>query len=72
MGTSFEWKIVVGQRRLNQWKQSWKNQVKDFMRGRNMEEDIAEDRHVWHLRVDGWLLAVQILKIEKKKLLIFD
>ena len=24
---------------------SWKNQVTDFMRSRNMEEDMAEDRH---------------------------
>ena len=33
--------------------QSWKNQVMDFMRIRNLEEDRAEDRYLWHLGVDG-------------------
>ena len=28
---------------------------------RNMEEDISEDRHLWRLGVDGWLLAVIII-----------
>ena len=32
--------------------------VTDFMRSRNMEEDMAEDRHLWRLGVDGQLLAV--------------
>ena len=31
------------------------------MKSRNMEEDMAEDRHLWRLGVDGRLLAVQIL-----------
>ena len=35
-----------------------KNQVTDFMRNRNMEEDKAKDRHIWRLGVDGRLLAV--------------
>ena len=38
--------------------QSWRNQVTDFMRSRNMEEDMAEDRHLWRLGVDAGLLAV--------------
>ena len=29
-----------------------------------MEEDMAEDRHLWHLRVDAWLLSV---KVQNKK-----
>ena len=35
----------------------------DFMGNRNMEEDMAEDRHLWGLGVDGRLLAEQILII---------
>ena len=35
-----------------------KNQVTDFMTSRNMEEDMAEDRHLWRLGGDGRLLAV--------------
>ena len=30
----------------------------DFMKSRNMEEDMAENRHLWRLGVDGRLLAV--------------
>ena len=41
--------------------QSWKNQLTDFMKSRNMEEDMAEDRHLWGLGVDGRLLALWIL-----------
>ena len=33
-------------------------QVTDFMMSGNMEEDMAEDRHLWRLGVDGRLLAV--------------
>ena len=25
------------------------------MRSRNMEEDMTEDRHLWHLGMDGWM-----------------
>ena len=32
-------------------------------RSRNLEQDMAEDRHIWCLGVDGRLLAVQILII---------
>ena len=35
-----------GRRRKRRPQQSWKNQVTDFMRSRNMEEDMAEDRHL--------------------------
>jgi hypothetical protein len=43
-----------GRRKRGGLQQSWRN----FMRSRNMEEDMAEDRHLWQLGVDGWLLAV--------------
>ena len=54
MDTSFEWKIVVDQRRFTgghrtvggEEEQSWRNQVTDFMNNRNIEEDMAEDRHL--------------------------
>ena len=36
-------------------KLSWKNQVTDFMKSRGMEEDKAENRHLWRLGVDGRL-----------------
>ena len=32
----------------------------DFMKSRGMEEDRAEDRHLWRLGVDRRLLAVYI------------
>jgi hypothetical protein len=51
----YQW-IPHGRRRRPQ--QSWKNQVTDFLRSRNLEEDMAEDRHLWCLGVDGRLLAV--------------
>ena len=34
-----------GRRRKERQQQSWKNQVKDFMRSRNMEEYMGEGRH---------------------------
>ena len=36
--------------------QSWNNQVKNFTRIRNMEEDMAEDKHLWRLGMDRQLL----------------
>ena len=33
-------------------------QVTDFMRSRNMEEDMAEDRDLWRFGGDGQLLAI--------------
>ena len=33
----------------------------DFMKSRGMEEDMAEDRCLWCLGVDGRLLAVYVL-----------
>ena len=47
-----------GRRRRVRPQQSWRNQVTVFMKSRNMEEDMAEDRHLWRLGVDGLLLAV--------------
>jgi hypothetical protein len=45
-------------RRTGRSQQSWKDQVTDLMRSRNMEEDMAGDIHLWHLGVDGRFLAV--------------
>ena len=52
MDTSLEWKIVVDQGRFTSGHRTLggedlNNQVTDFMRSRNMEEDMAEDRHLW-------------------------
>ena len=46
-----------GRRRRERPQRSWKNQVTDFMRSRNMEECIAEDRYIWRLGVDGQLFG---------------
>ena len=32
----------------------------NFMKSRGMEEDMAEDRYLWRLGVDGRLLAVYV------------
>jgi hypothetical protein len=67
MDTSLKWMIVVS-RRFFQWTpngkgrrgrphQSGKNQMRNFMRSRNMEEVIAEDKHLQRLRMDRRLLA---------------
>jgi hypothetical protein len=53
----YQW-TLHGRRRRGRPRQSWRNQVTDFMKSRNMEEDMAEDRHLWRLGVDGRLLAV--------------
>ena len=50
-----------GRRRRGRPQQLWRNQVTDFMRSRNKEEDMAENWYIWLLGVDRWLLAVQIL-----------
>ena len=47
-----------GRRRRWRPQQSWRNQVTDFMRSRNMEEDMAEDRNLGSLGVDGRLLTL--------------
>ena len=47
-----------GRRRRGRPQLSWWNQVTDFMKSRDMEEDMAEDRYLWRLGVDGRLLAV--------------
>ena len=38
-----------GRRRRERPQQLLKSQGTDFMRSRNMEEDMAEDRHLWRL-----------------------
>ena len=69
METFLEWQIVVGQRRFTNGHRMvggeeedrnnhGNNQVTDFMRSRNLEEDMAEDRHLWRLGVDRWILAL--------------
>ena len=46
-----------GRRRRGRPQQSWKNQATDFMRSRNLKEDMVEYRHLWRLGVDdgSWL-----------------
>ena len=51
--------LTVHVRKRGRRQQSWRNQVTDFLR-RNTEEDMAEDRHLWRLGVDGRLSAEQI------------
>jgi len=41
-----------GRKRRGRPQKSWRNQATGFMRGRNMEEDMAEDRHLWRLGLD--------------------
>ena len=47
-----------GRRGRERLQQSSKNKVIDFMRSRNLEEDMAEDRHLWRCGSEEWLLAV--------------
>ena len=53
----YQW-TTHGRRRRGRPQLSWRNQVTDFMKSRGMEEDMAENRHLWRLGVDGRLLAV--------------
>ena len=50
--------IPHGRKGKGRQQQSWKNQVTNFMRRRNLEEDMAEDIHIWSLGVNGLVLAV--------------
>jgi hypothetical protein len=50
--------IPHGRKRRGRPQQSWRNQVTDFMKSKNMEQDMAEDRHLWRLGVDGRPLAL--------------
>ena len=56
-------------RRRGRPQQSWKNQVMEFMRSRNMEEDMTVDRHLWHLGVDGMVLGCIDPNNKKNKIL---
>ena len=47
-----------GRRRRGRPQKSWKNYVMDLMRSINLEEDMAEDRYLWRLGVNGRLLVV--------------
>ena len=58
-------KIVVGRRRftighstVGGEEKDRKKQVTDFMTCRNIEEYMAEDRHLWRLEMERWRLAV--------------
>jgi hypothetical protein len=44
------------------WSQSWKNQLTDFMKSRNMQEVMGEYRHFWLFWMDRRFPAVGILK----------
>ena len=67
MDSSLEWKIVVGQRRFTSGHRTVGGKEEDHNnRGKTsdglhekqkLEEDTAEDRHIWRLGVDGRLLA---------------
>ena len=53
----YQW-TLHGRRRRGRPQQSRRNQVTDFTKSRNLEEDMAEDKHLWRMEVDGRLLAV--------------
>ena len=55
----YQW-IPHGRRRRGRPQQSWKNQVMEFMRSRNMEGDMAEDIHLWRLGFYDSLFAAII------------
>ena len=44
--------------------QSWKNQVMDFMRSRNIEKGMVQHRLLWRLGMDRRLFALWILIID--------
>ena len=54
----YQW-TLHGRRRRGRPQQSWKNQTKwrIYMISGNLEEDMAEDWHLWRLGVDGRLLV---------------
>ena len=65
--TYLKWIISVGRRSFN-WHRTIKIekedlQVTDFTRNKNMEDEMTEDRCLWRLGKDRWLLAVYILII---------
>ena len=39
----------------------------DFMKSRNMEEDMAQDRHLWRLEVDGQSWKNQVTDFMKSR-----
>ena len=45
-------------RRRGRLQQSWRNQGTDFIRSRNMGEDMAENKHLWRLGKDSRLLPI--------------
>ena len=67
---ALEWKMVVGQRRFTNGHLTVvvEQEVTDFIRSRNLEDDMAEDIHLWRLEMNGRILAMQILIIITYKL----
>ena len=49
-------------RRRGRLQQSWKNQVMDFMRSRNLEEDMTVDRYLMAFG-SGWRLLAALIII---------
>ena len=69
MDAYLEWMIIVGQRRFTSGHRTVREEEEDhnnhggtkwrnFLRSKNMEEDMAEERYLWRLGVDVRLLAV--------------
>ena len=50
----YQWTTYY-RRRRGRPQQSWSD---GFHENRNIEEDMAQDRHLWHLGMDKQLLAV--------------
>ena len=36
----------------------------EILKSRKMEADMAEDRHLWRLGVDGWLLDIYVPSLQ--------
>ena len=53
---------TAGRRRRRRPQQSWKNQVTNFMRSRNLE-DVAENRHLWRSGMDRRPVYILIIII---------
>ena len=55
--------FTIGHRRIGGEEEdgkSWKNEVTDFMRIKNMGEDTAEDKEIWRFGMDRRLLGVLV------------
>ena len=59
---TYQW-TPHGRRRRGRPQLSWKNQVMDCMRSRNIEVRMAEYMYLWRLGMHRWLLAIKIIII---------